>query len=55
MCFHFLYALQVDTVYQKVLYNSCFCFYVMKFKTTKEHILHNWGFIVFYSEKIISV
>ena len=23
MCFHFLYIVQVDTVYQKVLYNSC--------------------------------
>ena len=32
MCFHFFYAVKVDTVYQKVLYSSClFLFYVMEF------------------------
>ena len=36
MCFHFFYIEQVDTIYQKVLYNSCcFCFYIMEFRKQK--------------------
>ena len=52
MCFHFLYTVQMDTVYQKVLYNSClFLFLRHRIQKTKEHILHKWGFIVFYPIK----
>ena len=36
MCFYFFYMEQVDTIYQKVLYNSCcFCFYIMEFRKQK--------------------
>ena len=40
MCFHFLYTVQVDTVYQKVLYNSCL-FLLLRpgIQEIKEHIL----------------
>ena len=57
MCFHlFLYSIQVDAVYQKILYNSCFLLFLRHvIQKTKEHILHKWGFIMFYSKKIISV
>ena len=46
MCFHFFYTVQVDTIYQKVLYNSCL-FLVLRYgiQKTKKHILHKWGFI----------
>ena len=40
MCFHYFYTVQVDTVYQKVLYNSfLFLFlrgYVMEFRKQKK-------------------
>ena len=52
MCFHFLYTVQVDIVYQNVLYNSgLFLFISHGIQKSKEHILHKWGFIVFYSKK----
>ena len=52
MCFHFFYTVKVDTIYQKVLYNSClFLFLRHGIQKTKEHILHKWGFIVFYPIK----
>ena len=55
MCFHFLYAVQVDTAYQNFLYNLClFLFLLHGIQKTKEHILHTWGFIVFYSKKVES-
>ena len=48
----FFYTVQMDTVYQKVLYNSCFFLFLRHaIQKTKEHILHKWGFIVFYSKK----
>ena len=51
MCFHFFYTVQVDTVYQKVLFNSClFLFLHHGIQKAKEHILRKWGFIVFYSK-----
>ena len=51
MCFHFLYTVQVGTVYQNVLYNSClFLFLRHGVQKIKEHILHKWGFIVFCSK-----
>ena len=44
--------MQVDTVYQKVLDNSCFFLFLRPvIQKTKEPILHKWGFIVFYSKK----
>ena len=52
MCFHIFYAVQMDPVYQKVISNSClFLFLRHGIQKTKEHILHKWGFIVFYSKK----
>ena len=52
MCFHFLYIVQVDTVYQNILYNSgLFLFICHGIQKTKEHIPHKRGFIVFYSNK----
>ena len=51
MCFHFFYTVQADTIYQKVLYDSClFLFLRHGIQKTKELILHKWGFIVFYSK-----
>ena len=48
MCFHFLYTVQVDNVYQNVLDNSClFLFLRHGIQKIKEHILHKWGFTVF--------
>ena len=51
----FYITLQVDTsVYQNVICNSClFLFLHHGIKKTKEHILHKWGFIVFYSKKLV--
>ena len=52
MCFYFFYTVQVDTTYQKLLYNSClFLFLRNGIQETKEHILHKWGFIVSYSKR----
>ena len=43
--------MQVDTVYQKVIYNSCFLLFLRHvIQKTKEHTLHKWGLIVFYSK-----
>ena len=43
-------AVQVDTVYQKVLCSSCL-FLLLRhgIQKTKEDILHKWDFILFYS------
>ena len=39
MCSHFSYRVQVDTVYQKVLFNLClFLFLRHMIQKTKEHI-----------------
>ena len=38
ICSHFFCTVQLDTVYQKVLFNSCFCSYVMEF-TKLQNIL----------------
>ena len=47
-------TVQVDTVYQKVLYNWCLVlFFRHGIQKTKEHILHKWGFIMF--ENVISL
>ena len=36
MCFHFLYTMQADIVYQKFfIAHACFCFYVMEFRKQK--------------------
>ena len=52
MCFHFFYNVQVDTIYQKVIYNLFLLpFLCHGIQKTKEHILHKSGFIVFYSKK----
>ena len=52
MCFHFLYTVQVDTVYQNVLYNSGLCLFLRHgIQKTKEHILDKQGFIMFYTKK----
>ena len=49
MCF---YTVQVDTVYQKNLYNSSFFLFLRHgIQKTNEHIQYKWGFIVFYSKK----
>ena len=46
------YTVQVDTAYQKTLYNSClFLFLCHGIQETKEHVLHKWGFTVFCSKK----
>ena len=48
----FFYTVHVSTVYQKVLYNSCFFLFLRHvIQKTKELILYKWGFIVFYSKK----
>ena len=40
MCSHFFYTVQVITVYQKGLYNSClFLLLRYRLQVTKEHIL----------------
>ena len=52
MFLHFFYTAQVETNYQKVLYNSClFLFLHHGIQKTKEHVLHKYDFIVFYSKK----
>ena len=52
MCFRNFYTVQVDTVYQKVLFNSClFLFLRHSIRRPKEHILQKRDFIVFYSKK----
>ena len=51
MCFHFFYTVQLNTVYQKVIYNSCLLLLLRHLiQKTKEHILHKWGFIVICSK-----
>ena len=46
------YTVQVDTAYQKTLYNSyLFLFLCHGIQETKEHVLHKWGFTVFCSKK----
>ena len=41
MFVQFFYTVQVDTIYQKVLYNSClFLFLRHGIQEAKEHILH---------------
>ena len=51
-CFRNFYTVQVDTVYQRVLFNSClFLFLRHSIRRLKEHILHKQDFIVFYSKK----
>ena len=56
MRFHFLYTVQVDTVYQNFFYNSClFLFLRHGMQKIKEHIPNKWDLVVFYSTKIISV
>ena len=53
MCFHFLYTVQKDTVYQNVIYNSgLFLIICHGIQKTKKHVLHMRGFIVFYWKKI---
>ena len=52
MCFLFLYTVQVDTAYQKVLYNSCLHLLLHhEIKKIKDHVLHKWGVLL---KKIIS-
>ena len=44
----FFYTVQIDNVYQKVLYNSCFFLFLRhEIQKTKEHILHKWGSLCF--------
>ena len=55
MFFHFFYSVQVGTIYQEVVHNSSlFSFLRHRIEKTKEHLLHKWGVIVFYSKKTIS-
>ena len=52
MCFHFLYTVQADIVYQNVLYNSGSLLFLRHgIQKAEEHILHKRGLIVFYSKK----
>ena len=52
MCFHFLYTVQVDIVYQNVLYNSGRLLLLRHgIQKAEEHILYKRGFVVFYSKK----
>ena len=39
MCFNFSYTVQVDIIYQKVLWNSRLFFLRHEIQKTKEHIL----------------
>ena len=49
---HFFYTAQVETIYQKVLYNSCLLLFLCHgIQKAKEHVLHKCNFIVFYSKK----
>ena len=51
ICFYFLYTVQVNTIYQRILYSSCFFLFLRhRIQNTKEHILHKWGFNVIYSK-----
>ena len=44
----FFYTVQIDNVYQKVLYKSCFFLFLHdEIQKTKEHILHKWGSLCF--------
>ena len=49
MCFHFFYTVQVDTIYQKVLFlfHACFCFYAMEFRKQKNIFCTSEGFLCF--------
>ena len=50
ICFLFFYTVQVDTVYQKVVYNSCLLLLLRHgIQKTKEHILfiHSALFVPF--------
>ena len=52
MCFHFFCTVRVDTVYQKVYYNSCLLLFLRHgIQKTKENFLHKSGFILIYSKK----
>ena len=44
MCFYFLYNVRVDTIYQKVFYNSCLFLFL-------RHVIQN-GFILFIMNKL---
>ena len=49
MCFHFFYTVQVDTIYQKVLFlfHACFCFYAMEFRKQKNIFCTSEAFLCF--------